>query len=119
MAPQNSHRRVLNEQLRRVVVDRGVVDHDGQQDFGGLLVAPGERLVATSTVVEPVTRRRTVENGERFEVLSVDATGARARAVAGGRRGQTVTLPAAVLTPGAGERTIDHASPARSTRRRA
>ncbi|MGX6446440.1 MobF family relaxase, partial [Patulibacter sp. S7RM1-6] len=109
MAPQNSHRRMLNEQLRRVAVDRGIVDRDGHQDFGGLLVAPGERLVATTTVVDPVTRRRTVENGERFEVLSVDPFGVRARAVAGGRRGQTVTLPAAVLTPGAGERTIDHA----------
>jgi conjugative relaxase-like TrwC/TraI family protein len=109
MAPQNSHRRILNEQLRRVAVDRGIVDRDGQQDFGGLLVAPGERLVATCTVVDPITRQRTVENGERFEVLSVDASGARARAVAGGRRGQTVTLPASVLTPGGDRRTIDHA----------
>jgi conjugative relaxase-like TrwC/TraI family protein len=111
MAPANAHRRELNEQLRRIVAETGVVDRGGEREFDGLLVAPGDRLVAQRTVRDPQTRRRVVENGERFEVLDVTATGARARAVAGGRRGELVTLPAGVLASRdrAGARAVEHA----------
>lgn len=109
MAPQNTHRRALNDQLRRVVADRGVLDRTQERDYDGLLVAPGERLVATKTVTVEGTSRRLVENGERFEVLTVDAAGARARAVAGKRRGELVQLPAEILRPDKDGRRVDHA----------
>jgi conjugative relaxase-like TrwC/TraI family protein len=109
MAPENAHRRALNEQLRRVVVDHGIVDRTDERDYGGLLVAPGERLVATETVTVEGTSRRVVENGERFEVLTAGRSGVRALAVAGNRRGEIVKLPAEILQPGKDGRVVDHA----------
>jgi conjugative relaxase-like TrwC/TraI family protein len=109
MAPENAHRRALNEQLRRVVVDRGIVDRSHERDYGGLLVASGERLVAMETVTVDGTSTRIVENGERFEVLTTGPAGVRALAVAGKRRGEIVKLPAAVLEPGKDSRVVDHA----------
>jgi len=109
MAPENTHRRALNEQLRRVVVDRGLIDRSRERDYGGLLVAPGDRLVAMQTVTVKGTSRRVVENGERFEVLSAGRSGARALAVAGKRRGEIVRLPADVFNPKDDVRRVDHA----------
>ena len=109
MAPENTHRRALNEQLRRVVVDRGGIDRSREREYGGMLVAPGDRLVATATVREEGSARRTIENGERFEVLDVGKDGITVRAVAGSRRGQTVRLPRQVLEPGADGRAVEHA----------
>ncbi|CAB4892317.1 unannotated protein [freshwater metagenome] len=109
MAPENTHRRELNEQLRRVVVDRGGIDRSREREYGGMLAAPGDRLVATATVREEGSAGRTIENGERFEVLDVGADGITARAVAGSRRGQEVRLPRAVLEPGADGRAVEHA----------
>jgi conjugative relaxase-like TrwC/TraI family protein len=109
MAPENTHRRALNEQLRRVVVDRGGIDRSREREYGGMLVAPGDRLVATATVREEDSAQRTIENGERFEVLDLGRDGVTARAVAGSRRGQTVRLPRAVLEPGADGRAVEHA----------
>lgn len=109
MAPENTHRRELNEQLRRVVIDRGVVDRGRERDYDGILVAPGDRLVATATVREDGRSERTVENGERFEVLDVGVHGVTARAVAGGRRGEIVKLPRVVLEPAGEGRAVEHA----------
>jgi hypothetical protein len=109
MAPENAHRRALNEQLRRVVVDRGLVDRNQERNYGGLLVAPGDRLVATKTVTVEGTSTRLVENGERFQVLSAGSSGARALAVAGNRRGKIVRLPVEVLQPTGDGRIVDHA----------
>ena len=109
MAPENTHRRALNEQLRRVVAEHGTIDRSRECEYSGMLVAPGDRLVALATVREEGSARRTVENGERFEVLDVGRVGVTARAVAGARRGQTVRLPRAVLEPGADGRAVEHA----------
>lgn len=108
MAPQNAHRHELNERLRRIVVDRGIVDQDQAVELHGLRVAPGERLVATTTVKNPAGFGRLVENGERFEVLDVGAAGVRARAVAGARRGDVVLLPAAVFARDRSGRAVEH-----------
>jgi conjugative relaxase-like TrwC/TraI family protein len=109
MAPENTHRRALNEQLRRVVAERGGIDRGRVRNFVGMLVAPGDRLVATETVGEDGNARRTLENGERFEVLDVGADGITARALGGSRRGETVRLPRAVLEPGQDGQAIEHA----------
>jgi conjugative relaxase-like TrwC/TraI family protein len=109
MAPENTHRRELNEQLRRVIVNRGGIARGREREYGGMLVAPGDRLVATTTVREEGSARRTIENGERFEVLDVGNDGITARTVAGSRRGKTVRLPRAVLEHSADGRAVEHA----------
>jgi conjugative relaxase-like TrwC/TraI family protein len=109
MAPDNAHRRALNEQLRRVIVRYGLVDREREENYGGLLVAPGDRLVANATVTDPASGGRVVENGERFEILTTAFGGGQALAVAGQRRGQTVWLPADVLADSSNGRSVDHA----------
>lgn len=106
LVPTNAHRRELNAQLRRELVDRDLLCTDGQRDLRGQLVTPGDRMISSRNVRDD-TGRELVRNGERFTIEAVGKREVRAVATAGHREGQTVRLPAELL--GGAAPTIEHA----------